>query len=555
MNSKKKIIILASAGVLVASLALGWYFIFGRSNALLAYVPDNAIAVAKVNVKSLLTKMDYEKIKQEDKVADQLDEVKNEMPDFLSEAMDSPLSTGIDPFKDPVAFLTLDKKSGQVQFSVLMSVQSQEDFGEFLKKFEAELDLDYKFRKDVERDFEKAYPEKISERNHAIAWNGDVVIFSFQNGGFEDDTMLDLVENTLFLNEERRLSNLEAYNEFESNLEDLDVFINLQAILKDNRDLDLPESFTSQINNLNGASLHLGFQEESIDLTIHNYFKDQDLAEKNNFFGEPNDSKITKYLTSNGKAIGAMALSLKMENLIDLIKKLDEENSMNEGLMSEFNLSIDQVGKMLSGSMAVSLTELKKVEVTEYQSSLQYNPFTGEFYEEQTPVTYEKTVPIFNYQLGISDANLGSKLLGKLEELNLILKEGNVYVIENSEFGKLNLVAKNDLWIISNDPMSVNLAGNGEWNAPQNEDLNKALTSEAMGMYLSLDINEYGTSEDVQDLKNDADFEEIEELANLLKNVNGYGNNESIHLNIGLKPGEGNSLYRLSKALVDIAKF
>ena len=555
MNSKKKIIILASAGVLVASLALGWYFIFGRSNALLAYVPDNAIAVAKVNVKSLLTKMDYEKIKQEDKVADQLDEVKNEMPDFLSEAMDSPLSTGLDPFKDPVAFLTLDKKSGQVQFSVLMSVQSQEDFGEFLKKFEAELDLDYKFRKDVERDFEKAYPEKISERNHAIAWNGDVVIFSFQNGGFEDDTMLDLVENTLFLNEERRLSNLEAYNEFESNLEDLDVFINLQAILNDNRDLDLPESFTSQINNLNGASLHLGFQEESIDLTIHNYFKDQDLAEKNNFFGEPNDSKITKYLTSNGKAIGAMALSLKMENLIDLIKKLDEENSMNEGLMSEFNLSIDQVGKMLSGSMAVSLTELKKVEVTEYQSSLQYNPFTGEFYEEQTPVTYEKTVPIFNYQLGISDANLGSKLLGKLEELNLILKEGNVYVIENSEFGKLNLVAKNDLWIISNDPMSVNLAGNGEWNAPQNEDLNKALTSEAMGMYLSLDINEYGTSEDVQDLKNDADFEEIEELANLLKNVNGYGNNESIHLNIGLKPGEGNSLYRLSKALVDIAKF
>lgn len=555
MNSKKKIIILASAGVLVASLALGWYFIFGRSNALLAYVPDNAIAVAKVNVKSLLTKMDYEKIKQEDKVADQLDEVKNEMPDFLSEAMDSPLSTGLDPFKDPVAFLTLDKKSGQVQFSVLMSVQSQEDFGEFLKKFEAELDLDYKFRKDVERDFEKAYPEKISERNHAIAWNGDVVIFSFQNGGFEDDTMLDLVENTLFLNEERRLSNLEAYNEFESNLEDLDVFINLQAILKDNRDLDLPESFTSQINNLNGASLHLGFQEESIDLTIHNYFKDQDLAEKNNFFGEPNDSKITKYLTSNGKAIGAMALSLKMENLIDLIKKLDEENSMNEGLMSEFNLSIDQVGKMLSGSMAVSLTELKKVEVTEYQSSLQYNPFTGEFYEEQTPVTYEKTVPIFNYQLGISDANLGSKLLGKLEELNLILKEGNVYVIENSEFGKLNLVAKNDLWIISNDPMSVNLAGNGEWNAPQNEDLNKALTSEAMGMYLSLDINEYGTSEDVQELKNDADFEEIEELANLLKNVNGYGNNESIHLNIGLKPGEGNSLYRLSKALVDIAKF
>lgn len=555
MNSKKKIIILASAGVLVASLALGWYFIFGRSNALLAYVPDNAIAVAKVNVKSLLTKMDYEKIKQEDKVADQLDEVKNEMPDFLSEAMDSPLSTGIDPFKDPVAFLTLDKKSGQVQFSVLMSVQSQEDFGEFLKKFEAELDLDYKFRKDVERDFEKAYPEKISERNHAIAWDGDVVIFSFQNGGFEDDTMLDLVENTLFLNEERRLSNLEAYNEFESNLEDLDVFINLQAILNDNRDLDLPESFTSQINNLNGASLHLEFQEESIDLTIHNYFKDQDLAEKNNFFGEPNDSKITKYLTSNGKAIGAMALSLKMENLIDLIKKLDEENSMNEGLMSEFNLSIDQVGKMLSGSMAVSLTELKKVEVTEYQSSLQYNPFTGEFYEEQTPVTYEKTVPIFNYQLGISDANLGSKLLGKLEELNLILKEGNVYVIENSEFGKLNLVAKNDLWIISNDPMSVNLAGNGEWNAPQNEDLNKALTSEAMGMYLSLDINEYGTSEDVQDLKNDADFEEIEELANLLKNVNGYGNNESIHLNIGLKPGEGNSLYRLSKALVDIAKF
>ncbi len=550
----KKKIILASAGALVISLALGWYFIFGRSNDLLSYVPGNAIAVGKVNVKNLLTKMDFDKIKKEDKVADQLDEVKNEMPDFLSEAMDSPLSTGLDPFKDPVTFLTLDEKSGQPQFSVLMSVQSQEAFGEFLKKLEAELDLDYKFRKDEEKDFEKAYPENVSDRNHAIAWNGDVVILSFQDGSFEDDTMLDLVENTLFLDEERRLTNLEAFNEFESNLADADVFLNLQAILKENKNLDLPEEFTSQIDNLNGASLHLGFQEESIDLTLHMYYEDQELAEKNNFFGEPNDPKITKYLTSNGKAIGAMAMSLKMENLIDLIQKLDEENVVNNGLMEGLNLSLDHFEKMLSGSMALSLTELKKVEVTEYESSFEYDPYSGQIFEEQTPVTFEKTVPIFNYQLGISDANLGSKLLGKLEELNLIVKEGNVYLIENSEFGTLNLVAKNDLWIISNDPQASNLAGNGEWAAPQNEDLNKALTSEAMGMYLSLDINEYGTAEDVQDLKNESDFEEVAELANLLKNVNGYGNNESIHLNIGLKPGEGNSLYRISKALVDIAK-
>ena len=550
----KKKIILASAGALVISLALGWYFIFGRSNALLSYVPDNAIAVGKVNVKSLLTKMDFEKIKKEDKVADQMDEVKNEMPDFLAEAMDSPLSTGIDPFKDPVAFLTIDKKSGQPQFSILMSVQSQEKFGEFLKKLEAELDLDYKFRKDEERDFEKAYPENVTDRNHAIAWNGDVVILSFQDGSFEDDTMLDLVENTLFLDEERRLTNLEAFNEFESNLADADVFLNLQAILQENKNLDLPEAFTSQIDNLNGASLHLGFQDESIDLALHMYYKDKELAEKNNFLGGPNDSKITKYLTSNGKTIGAMALSLKMENLIDLIQKLDEENAINEGLMAGLSLSLDHFEKMLSGSMALSLTELKKVEVTEYESSFQYDPYSGQIFEEQTPVTFEKTVPIFNYQLGISDANLGSKLLGKLEELNLIVKEGDVYIIENSEFGALNLVAKNDLWIISNDPKAANLAGNGEWAAPQNEDLNKALTSEAVGMYLSLDINEYGTAEDVQDLKNEANFEDVEELANLLKNVNGYGNNESIHLNIGLKPGEGNSLYRLSKALVDIAK-
>jgi hypothetical protein len=287
---------------------------------------------------------------------------------------------------------------------------------------------------------------------------------------------------------------------------------------------------------------------------MHLYYKDKELANKNNFLGEPTDANITKYLTSNGKAIGAMSMSLKMENLIDLIKKLDEGNEINEGLMSGFNISLDQLEKMLNGTMALSLTELKKVEVTELQSNIQFDPYSGEIYEEQTPVTFEKTVPIFNYQLGILDANLASKLLGKLEELNLITKEGNVYVIENSEFGTLNLVAKNDLWIISNDPKAANLAGNGEWTAPQNEDLTKALTSDAVGMYLSLDINEYGTDEDLQNLMSDVNFEEIEELASLLKNVNGYGNMESIHLNIGLKPGEGNSLYRLSKALVDIAK-
>lgn len=550
----KKKIILASAGVLVLSLALGWYFIFGRSNDLLSYVPDNAIAVGKVDVKSLLTKMDFEKIKKEDKVADQLDEVKNEMPDFLAEAMDSPLSTGLDPFKDPVVFLTIDKKSDLAQVSVVMSVQNKDAFGEFLKKLEDELELDYKFRNDEERDFGKAYPENVSDRNHALAWNGDVVIFSFQEKGFEDDTMLDLVENTLFLEKERRLMNLAAFKEFEGNLEDADVFLNFQALLKQSKNMDLPDSYASKLENLNGASFHLGFQEESVDIAMHLYYKDKELANKNNFLGGPTDSSITKYLTSNGKTIGAMAMTFKMENLIALIKEFDEGNSINEGLMSGFNISLDQLEKMLNGSMALSLTELKKVEVTELQSNIQFDPYSGEIYEEQTPVTYEKTVPIFNYQVGISDANLASKLLGKLEELNLITKEGNVYVIENSEFGALNLVAKNDLWIISNDPKAANLAGNGEWTAPQNEDLTKALTSDAVGMYLSLDIEEYGTDEDVQDLRNEVNFEEIEELANLLKNVNGYGNMESIHLNIGLKPGEGNSLYRLSKALVDIAK-
>ena len=550
----KKKIILASVGVLVVSLALGWYFIFGRSNALLSYVPDNAIAVGKVNVKSLLTKMDFEKIKKEDKVADQLDEVKNEMPDFLAEAMDSPLSTGLDPFKDPVVFVTIDKKSELAQISVVMSVQNKETFGEFLKKLEAELELDYKFRNDEDRDFGKAYPENVSDRNHALAWNGDVVIFSFQEKDFEDDTMLDLVENTLFLEKDRRLINLAAFKEFEGNLEDADVFVNLQAVLKESKSMGLPEEFTAQMENLNGASFHLGFQEESVDFAMHLYYKDKELANKNNFLGGPTDASITKYLTSNGKAIGAMSMSLKMENLIDLIKKLDEGNEINEGLMSGFNISLDQLEKMLNGTMALSLTELKKVEVTELQSNIQFDPYSGEIYEEQTPVTFEKTVPIFNYQLGILDANLASKLLGKLEELNLITKEGNVYVIENSEFGTLNLVAKNDLWIISNDPKAANLAGNGEWTAPQNEDLTKALTSDAVGMYLSLDINEYGTDEDLQNLMSDVNFEEIEELASLLKNVNGYGNMESIHLNIGLKPGEGNSLYRLSKALVDIAK-
>lgn len=551
----KKKIILVSAGVLVLSLAMGWYFIFGRSNALLSYVPDNAIAVGKVNVKSLLTKMDFEKIKKEDKVADQLDEVKNEMPDFLAEAMDSPLSTGLDPFKDPVVFLTIDKKSDLAQVSVVMSVQNKDAFGEFLKKLEDELELDYKFRNDEERDFGKAYPENVSDRNHAIAWNGDVVIFSFQENGFEDDTMLDLVENALFLEEDRRLINLDAFKEFEGNLEDADVFVNLQAVLKESKSMGLPEDFAAQMENLNGASFHLGFQEESVDFAMHLYYKDKELANKNNFFGGPTDANVTKYLTSNGKAIGAMAMSLKMENLIDLIQKFDEGNEINEGLMSDLNISLDQLEKMLNGTMALSLTDLKKVEVTELQSDIQFDPFSGEIYEEQIPVTYEKTVPIFNFQLGILDATLASKLLGKLEELNLITKEGNVYVIENSEYGTLNLVAKNDLWIISNDTKAANLAGNGEWTAPQNEDLTKALTSDAVGMYLSLDIAEYGTGEEVQEIRDEVNFEEIEELANLFKNVNGYGNMESIHLNIGLKPGEGNSLYRLSKALVDIAKF
>lgn len=557
MNKK---IFLIAGGAVVLVLVIGWFIIFGRTNALLSYVPDNAIVVGKVNVKSILSKMDLDKVKKTDKVADQLDDVKNEMPDFLAEAMDSPLSTGLDPFQDPVGFVTFDKKTEQPQFCLLVSVQDREKLAAFLKKLDEEFDADYKFRADDDRDFEKAYPGKEYSRNHAVAWNDDILVFAFQQRRYEDDTMLDLVEKILFLDDEKRLEQFDAFQTFSGNLEDADVYVNVQAIKKNAKTLDLPDYYKDVLGNVDGLSYHLGFQDEAVDLSTYLYYKDDSKAAEKNIFGEPVDPKVTNFLTSNGKAIGAMSVSLQMNNVMSLLKTFDKEGNMSDELKTNYDLSLIELGKLFNGTMAASLTEYKKVEITYYTSDWQYDAYSGQYNEVQIPNTYEKTIPIVTAQFGIGNAGLANKLLAKLEELEVIVKKDKVYELKDNELGAVTLVAKNDRWIISNDSKAVNLVGNGEWQAPKNDDLVTALTSDAMGMFMSLDLKDYGKREDVKDLlsgslRQDLDLAELEDLTNILKDVNVHGNMKSVHITLALNPGEGNSLYRLSKALVDVIRF
>jgi len=541
MNKKTLII----AIVAITGIAGAIWFFNDSKNKLYAYVPKESIAVGKVSIVSLFKKMDFEKIKKQDVVADAMDKIKDEAPKFFKEVMESPDKSGVDFKVDPVVFFSLDEDEvNNMQGGILLAVDNKENIKKLIENIGESAGADYTFRED--KDMNKAYPSEENDREHAFAWNNDVLVITFKEGYKNETNISNYAEKILSLEKTNNIYETKGFGQFVKNSGDVDFFVNMDQIVKIlNNNVGLKELSKNNaralesIKNMDGFSAHLNFEDASVDLNSFVYYENPEKVDK--LLKGNLDKKYTDYLTSNGKSVGAFGASLDAQTLIQMTESVVGNEDINEVVIPDYTMK--DILKMLTGEFAVSVSEFKEIEVTEMD--MDYETF--EMYE----VKRKRMMPVFNLQLGISKPSDIKKIIEFMASNNYQIKsDGGVYSI-NSELGDMYIVPQNDRLIISTDPKAANIKNGNPWQKPSNENITKTLTENAMAFYLSLNPDDYPLeSMGGKMSKKASNFMGMMQDLTMVST-----DNDKSVVRLNLKKGEGNSLYRLVNGILELGDF
>ncbi len=134
------------------------------------YVPKDAYMVARIDMGSLIDKMDIESLMKMDKVADNFEDIKDEMPTFINDLFKDPSNTGID-FNAPVTvFATMGKndnrkyRTSNQRFGFIFKVDDSEKISKLLEELDDEFNLDYTERHNEDDDYYKVYKRRKKKR-------------------------------------------------------------------------------------------------------------------------------------------------------------------------------------------------------------------------------------------------------------------------------------------------------------------------------------------------------------------------------------------------------
>lgn len=520
------------------------------------YVPKDAYMVARIDMGSLIDKMDIESLMKMDKVADNFEDIKDEMPTFINDLFKDPSNTGID-FNAPVTvFATMGKndnrkyRTSNQRFGFIFKVDDSEKISKLLKELDDEFNLDYTERHNEDEDYYKVYIKEERRRTHAFAWNDDVLIITAKERRRDDVDVKSMAEELIKAEEDNSLiNNNAAFEEFCGESNDFDVFANadvIKDIIYDQGD-DVKEALKESknvkkyIDNISGYSMHLNFEDEEVVVSATPYYKDASIAEEYNITGEEGiPSDYLKLLTSNGKSIGAMGMTFKPE----LYTKLIDNKEIKEMIKQGTGLSLKDIVSSFTGVVAASLSDFREIEVTKYDYKWDYNSY--EYIK--IPRKEKETVPIFNIQIGITPKSKVVKWVEEqLENDKSFTKKGNVYTTSDNDVGDLTMMNLGNKWFISNDPKAKKVNKSTSWNSPSNDNLVETITDNPMGMYVSLEKKDFN-EEALDEIP-----KELDGVLGMLKNLKMTSNGNSTSISLGLQPGEGNSLHRILKTGIDLA--
>jgi hypothetical protein len=472
-KSKKKILFFVGGGIvlLVGIILTVLYFYTKPSYAHLKYIPSNALVVTSVNFKSIAGKIDLDKLQKLDFFLDMKDQARGEN-EAMAKAMGDPLTTGIDIFSQPYAFVCADKGDYGAQYSggIVFSIKNESDFHDFV----------HRLSKDEEIENSDNFHYLKLGGDACLAWNskGGIFYFSDRSNSRRENYCRSLLEQD---ESESILSN-ENFETFRKSSYDIGFFINYSGLYSI-PDLNLPSYYRGS-----SSMATITFNDGKLSYASE-YFpsKDQSAANLAAFMSTKGINDELKN-SIPGKSYGVATISVNMKTIYDMLTKDPRTSDALDELAKEFKLDRTQLAGILSGDAYFSLADVKQT--TKLTYDYDYYDYEYESEEEPTFKTRMDTVvtPVIIFGVTAKDTKILDDIIKQAEP-----KDSSGIRYFNPYFSDPYYVARhNSNYFITNDfGIAKDLTNNGKSGAPLDPKMSSSISMMPMYSYFNMNLSKY----------------------------------------------------------------
>lgn len=518
MAKRLKIVLLVTAALLLAGILIFWLWMRSHStDDHLKLVPKDAAVVLRIDIAQLALKADPAKLMEQPAFKNS----RNKWPALLSD----PFSSGIDPLENIYGFLA--KKDNGLALALVFNVDDDEKLAAFAKNAG--------FGEAVKSD---DHYQVASNTGFCIAWNDEAGIMLYTSG-------INAVEAAAaYLRQDKNVSitQNDAYNAFAAKKNDLGLFIN-------NKQLAL---VSGSAGSLSPLGISDGYGEVAV-----NFENDKIAAVYSN---RPEKATVAPVIRTNGQAesqFSAVApetpvvyagLALDMNLLLAM---LNNDPAMQQNLaMAEMatDLSDKEIKMLFSGDMQIAVTDYR--DISQFDPRIQAQKRKMKAADpEMTDDDFALFVPMTYISLGETDDEKFNTIFTGLG----MTRMNNAWVIPGIDF-IVYASAKNGHLLITNDfyaADSLGVAGTMKGKLPESFSKQTPLLGwvNLEQSQLPASITQPPPASDLSGIFPDA-LSWLQPFSSL--ELKGQINHTEMDLLV--KPGEGNSLFRLLSAYASLAR-
>ena len=397
---KKKKSVLKIALISLGALLLvagGWLFWkMSGTEAHLKFIPKNAFAVATVDMASLAGKVDVEVIQQFQLYQDMMKEMNRENTSY-SEGIEKPMSTGVDIFSKPYAFIASDRSNdNSVYAGIVFALSDDDDFKKFAE------DVSNGGYTDEESDMKFI---SLDKNDAALAWNTDGGILLFS--GMNDDEMKKQCRRLLSQEKDESILSDESFADFISSDHDFSVYTNTKNSASRNSISEL--SVLSR-----GAMIYgLDFLENKVAVTARNVATDEGTMAQPIFNTSGISGDLAKAIPDS-KAV--MSLSVNMSGLFNFMESNDDLSMILDNLSGELGVERNSLRSLLSGEVFGSLVNFEQRVESRIETIPHYNYdwWYGGYYTYSYETVYDTNiVPVFVFGITAADQALMNSIIDR----------------------------------------------------------------------------------------------------------------------------------------------
>ena len=444
-----------------------------------------------------------------------LENLKKKIDDeLLREIIDDPLKTGL--MMDAYAYLFVSMKDDGPQIGAVAGMANTDKFETLLKSMD---DMPDEF---IEKD---GFTMVVPDKEGAIGWNDEKMILLVEPDGGRVQEEWEIELETLFnLSKEESLTSMVDFKDFTWNMKDLNAWFSSDKLrdMLEHMDTDMNINLPFTLYN-NYAHLYCEFANGEILINGETHFSEEVKKNVDEYLvmKDKLNSDMLE-LAPGGNLLMAVAASMDIEKFQKVMKEMAPPDA-------------DKIGKGIENAIGVSANEL-------------WQSFTGDFVLSVNAIDDAETmIPVELFiGLGIKDEALQDKLMGTVENMAPVEKEGDFFVI-NAQGIEVYSGIVNGIWVITNAAGYKNAVKGGGLKSPLPQTKFKDFTNESSGMYLNLDFEAYPDMITQQLAKTPERKEWLEYMTESFNYLGASSGNYNSHMIIETKKPNENSLYTFLK--------